>query len=401
MKVVLSNSLRKRLLMMSDNVFAKALLGDTYCKEMLYLSDDKDDPGRITFIEPDKLKKYGYFFRWSKKRRSDRTAARTIRIIFPDFRDSSYEEFHNLFLSTISKVSKDRYTYRIVSGEDIRKYYHYINYADNTDSLGGSCMKGDREQTFLNIYTENPKNVNLCVALNKEGKVVARCLIWLVDGKTYFDRIYSINLEVEIRMHGYLTKKKFVQISQKNCIKPSTVPQLNIKLDAHDFKYYPYMDTLCFLTSNGTLNNKGTGDSLQATHGFRRDPITCAYSGRAIYDDIETVFIVAGDYTNHRVIKIFTVYSEFHQGYLTSSSACKEETTQDWVLRTKCRQTYDGKYYLTDHPLLKKTVDGEYFIEGDPNILEINGKYYHKDSCRFPTNEDKPNITVKLRRLIS
>ena len=49
--------------MMSDNVFAKALLGDTYCKEMLYLSDDKEDPGRITFIEPDKLKRYGYFFR--------------------------------------------------------------------------------------------------------------------------------------------------------------------------------------------------------------------------------------------------------------------------------------------------------------------------------------------------
>ena len=105
MKVVLSNSLRKRLLMMSDNVFAKALLGDTYCEEMLYLSDDKDDPGRITFIEPDKLKRYGYFFRWSKKRRSDRTAARTIRIIFPDLRDSYYEEFHNLFISTATKVS--------------------------------------------------------------------------------------------------------------------------------------------------------------------------------------------------------------------------------------------------------------------------------------------------------
>lgn len=394
MKVVLSNSLRKRLLMMSDNVFAKALLGDTYCKEMLYLSDDKDDPGRITFIEPDKLKKYGYFFRWSKKRRSDRTAARTIRIIFPDIRDSFYEEFHNLFLSTISKVSKDRYTYRIVSGEDIRKYYHYINYADNTGSLGGSCMKGDREQTFLDIYTENPKNVNLCVALNKEGKVVARCLIWLVDGNTYFDRIYSINLEVEIRMHGYLTKKKFVQISQKNCIKPSTVPQLNIKLDAHDFKYYPYMDTLCFLTSRGVLNNNGIGDSLQATHGFRRDPITCAYSGRAIYDDIETVFIVAGAYTDQRVIKTFAVYSEFYKGYLIKNSACQEETTKDWYLRSDCRCSHDGKYYLANNPLLRKTEDDEYFIEGDPNILEINGKYYNKDSYRFSMEVNEPNITT-------
>ena len=83
-----------------------------------------------------------------QKRRSDRTAARTIRIIFPDFRDSYYEEFHNLFISTATKVSKDRYTYRIVSGEDIRKYYHHSNYAEHTGSLGGSCMKGDRNKHF-------------------------------------------------------------------------------------------------------------------------------------------------------------------------------------------------------------------------------------------------------------
>ena len=152
------------------------------------------------------------------------------------------------------------------------------------------------------LYRES-KNVNLCVALNKEDKVVARCLIWLVDGKTYFDRIYSVNLQVEMRLYGYLIKKKFVQISNKNSIKPSSIPSLNIKLDTHNFKYYPYMDTLCFLTSGGVLNNNGMGDSLQATHGFRRDPITCAYSGRAIYDDIETVFIVEGCYASQQVIK--------------------------------------------------------------------------------------------------
>lgn len=373
---------------MSDNVFAKALLGNTYCEEMLYLSDDKEDPSRITFIEPEKLKKYGYFFRWSKKRRSDKSAARTIRAIFPDFKDSYYEEFHNLFLSTITKTSKDRYTYRIVSGEDIRKYYHHSNYAEHTGSLGSSCMKGDREQTFLNIYTENPKNVNLCVALNKENKVVARCLIWLVDGKTYFDRIYSVNLQVEMRLYGYLTNKKFVQISSKNCIKPSSIPSLKIKLDAHDFKYYPYMDTLCFLTTGGVLNNGGIGDGLQATHGFRRDPITCAYSGRPVYEDIEMVTIIQGSYASLQVIKTFAVYSEFYKGYLLKNSACQEETSQDWFLRTDCRCTYEGKYYLANNPLLKKTEDDEYFIKDDPNILEINGKYYHKDSYRLSVKED-------------
>ena len=232
------------------------------------------------------------------------------------------------------------------------------------------------------------------MGINKEGKVVARCLIWLVDGNTYFDRIYSINLEVEIRMHGYLTKKKFIQISNKNSIKPSSIPSLNIKLDAHDFKYYPYMDTLCFLTSRGVLNNNGMGDSLQATHGFRRDPITCAYSGRPVYDDVETVIIVAGNYTNHRVIKTFAVYSEFYKGYLIKNSACQEETTKDWYLRSDCRCSHDGKYYLANNPLLKKTEDDEYFIEGDPNILEINGKYYNKDSYRFSMEVNEPNITT-------
>jgi len=54
---------------------------------------------------------------------------------------------------------KDKF--EVVQGEEIRKWYDEDTYEDAAYHLNNSCMRYDRCQRYLNIYTENPNHLEV------------------------------------------------------------------------------------------------------------------------------------------------------------------------------------------------------------------------------------------------
>ena len=139
--------------------------------------------------------------------------------MFPETSDSEVEEFVNLYKAF---RSNDLYELEIVTGEDIRTFYHKDNY-DTTEGsvLISSCYSWEtKEDTHVNnglnlyeqldFFVQNP-NVGLLVLREKNApinktpdrelrKIKGRALIWnCKNGKKYIDQTYTTtNSEVHI-----------------------------------------------------------------------------------------------------------------------------------------------------------------------------------------------------------
>ena len=122
-------------------------------------------------------------------------------------------------------------------GDDIKEGYKTENYdLHNNSSLWGSCMND--KSTYLNIYTKNPNVVKLAV-LKKNGKIQARCFVWKINDKFYFDKIYYY------KEHQFSIIKQNLESDGVSSI--NTLQFASVKLDFCDFKRYPYLDTFYLL----------------------------------------------------------------------------------------------------------------------------------------------------------
>lgn len=174
------------------------------------------------------------------------------------------EDFVNTFKAEYDATHSNAFRhFYLVSGEDIRKYYFETNYEmPRKGSIWNSCMRYDRCQLYLDIYVKNPDKVSMLVLLGTQDKVKGRALIWKLDspsGVTFMDRIYTkndndINLfRMYAKENGWITKT-----TQTNNITDINLPgdaHISVNLDNFEFDYYPYMDTLCYMTKDGVLNN--------------------------------------------------------------------------------------------------------------------------------------------------
>ena len=122
-------------------------------------------------------------------------------------------------------------------GEDIKEGYKTENYDPiNSSSLWGSCM--NNKTNYLKIYTKNPNVVKLAV-LKKNNKIQARCFIWKVNDKFYYDKIYYY------REHQLGIMKQ--NLESEGITSIHTLSFASIKLDFCDFNKYPYLDTFYLL----------------------------------------------------------------------------------------------------------------------------------------------------------
>ena len=184
--------------------------------------------------------------------------------------DKEIEDFVNKYKSVI-KVSNDALSrFKIVNGEDIRKYYLVDNYQSPRGTLGGSCMRGEGAQRYLDIYVENTKNISLVIFMSKDGsdKICGRALLWVDNkGRTIMDRIYTIGIEDEELFKEYARRNKYLyKLKQTysddtllfNGIKVSNEDNIVIiELKEKDYDYYPYTDTFKYYNSvTGLLSNR-------------------------------------------------------------------------------------------------------------------------------------------------
>lgn len=157
--------------------------------------------------------------------------------------DYSLEEITNKFKAfnngENSKVE-------LVKGKDILIGYTKSNYYLDKGTLSGSCMTN--KHSYLELYTNNP-NIELAIYYIN-NKVVARCLVWEIEGVKYYDKIYSIYDWANSSLSSSLKKLGIENISAYD--------DLVFKLENLP-EYYPYVDTLHYLDSaNKLLTNYRT-----------------------------------------------------------------------------------------------------------------------------------------------
>ena len=186
-------------------------------------------------------------------------------------KDKDYEEFVNAFKAL--KVDTKR-EFKLVNGDDIHKYYQMKNYFSSHGALGGSCMADEGKGTFR-VYTENPKKVQLLILIDSDGKIHGRALVWKLkespcEAKYFMDRVYTNADSDVIKFKNFAEEKGFLYKLKNNSYVEdsvnfmykgkSIVGEVKVKLDG-DFKNYPFIDTMCFLSKKlGDLSNVPSKD---------------------------------------------------------------------------------------------------------------------------------------------
>jgi hypothetical protein len=197
--------------------------------------------------------------------------------------DKELEDFVDKFkkIRQLDMNALDRF--KIISGEDIRKYYSFDTYEKNAGSLGGSCMKYAECQDYLDIYVDNPDTIQMIIFMSdKEGLISGRALLWTDNkGRKIMDRIYIIRTSDIHLFKEYAIVNNFYNKTEQD-YKDYTPFELNgkelskvdniitVKVKDKDYQKYPYMDTLkYFLPERGIISNNYIDACLilNDTHG--------------------------------------------------------------------------------------------------------------------------------------
>jgi hypothetical protein len=315
----------------------------------------------------------------STKSRNSTGIGRLVNQIFPGkYSSKEVEEFVNNF-KNINKPSENKFL--LVKGEDIRKYYLFSNYEQESSDLGNSCMRYTRCQEYLDIYVENPNQVQLLVYLNEEDKVLGRALLWVlndeksddIEGAEYFlDRIYGIDDSIkklfqdhaETQGWAWRTKSGYSDtkyITYKG--EEHSGVKMSIELDKYDFNYYPYMDTFKELdNSESKLYNNDDEDrnwTLNHTDGT--------------YEDNNGVW---SDYHDRRIPEDEAVYSDWEDTYILRNQAVEvtlgSRRYRGWYPEDHNALVYDEfreEYINEDDAVYSEFLDKSFFNEDEEYII--------------------------------
>jgi hypothetical protein len=149
---------------------------------------------------------------WEKSRNQIKIG-KLIQTFFPNkYNSQQIEEFNNKLKSLQSENSLK---IEEVSGEDIKKWYNETSYQNLDGSLGNSCMRYAKCESYLDIYTKNPEVCKL-VIVTEGGKLVARALVWKVHEvfEWHMDRRYFNKEEFDQTLKDYAIKKGWAYKTQ-------------------------------------------------------------------------------------------------------------------------------------------------------------------------------------------
>jgi len=192
---------------------------------------------------------------------------------------SDVESFVNLYKSWFDK---SKFSFKVVGGEEIRKWYDEENYFKPNGlaigTLWNSCMRYKKRLKFLDLYCENP-NIKMLVMTQGEGddaKVRARSLLWenvnlikdfsqtLPENIKIMDRIYSVFDSDVITFKKWANENGYIPKFEQNAkshqffdIKGEVVRlRCSVQLENRKFNNYPYLDTFPFFSwYDGVLCN--------------------------------------------------------------------------------------------------------------------------------------------------
>lgn len=230
-----------------------------------------------------------------KKSRNFLKIGRLIIKLNLNFSNLEIEEFSDRFKSEVSKINF-KSIIKIVSGEEIRKWYNKENYmSEHVGELGRSCMKYTNCHDFFDIYVDNPDICKLLIII-KNNKLIARAILWKVSSNKVnnlysnknikfeyvLDRIYTMNYYDKYTMEEYALKNNWAIRKDTRCFSINKViyyGSIKVKVKAKKYDKYPYMDTFCrFNFKKGILYNDSDsfqmGHILKNTNGYYKKSIS-------------------------------------------------------------------------------------------------------------------------------
>lgn len=306
-----------------------------------YISVSADDPSKISYLTKERQETMCEDEYWTSKRRYHAKPGALVAKVFKNITARDIEDFSTLFRNA---SSSEAFRFAVVRGGEIAKYYQYDTYASESGSLGASCMKYEKCQEYMYIYTLNQGSVSMLVMLDDRDRVLGRALLWDLGERKVMDRIYTIRDE-KYRFHfvqwaeenGHLCKKSqnwFDTMNFQGGGKTHTL-KLEVKLGRHRFEYYPYMDTFKFY-------NKDTGTLYNYLPESEPVRVLCSAEGDYMDDEylvldvVDNVYRYRNDAAYLRYINAWTstdnaYYSEKNGCYILKSHGSFDLIEDDYV----------------------------------------------------------------------
>jgi hypothetical protein len=331
-------------------------ISDSDASKISYLSHD-----RILNIQQSSTDDY-----WISSKRFHCKPGALVNKLFKNISSKEVEKFSNLFKSF---SNKKEFEFELVHGENISEYYHQNSYSSSSGSLGNSCMKYQKCQSFLGLYTQNPDVISMLIMKSPSGQLLGRALIWNIDGQKVMDRIYTVQDEEYAFFFKQWAKQNdchFKTFQNWNSTlqfdsKTDSCQEkfFKFKLKNTHFDYYPYLDTFKWIdTSSGYISNSKFENSMCISSADG----TIEGSDLLEFDDIDRVWAWHGN----------LIYVE-NSGIRTRCENLNYSTILDtWMLKT------ESKYV--------EEIDDFVYIDDSKNDLE---------------KIESQKINIKLRKLSS
>ena len=333
---------------------------------------------------------------WNFKKRYHTSVGKLIRRLFKEkYSDRDITSFSEAYASLIT-VANPLYDFQIMEGEQIKWAYHEDNYHTHTNTLGSSCMRYERCQSYFDIYTKDPSKVKIGVLL-RNGKVAARAILWNLNDYWAYDRIYSTRTETENLLKSTLETAGYRRIWQAS-------GQYSLKIDLSGVSRFPYVDTLyCYDPDSQVLSNYGQGHhfSFRSTGGDYYDngaqednELDCACCGHTVdFDD--SYYIDRGRHQGERCCEHCHIYSENMDITFTTDDEHVITYDDDSVMVRDSVQLFDEQYAYDGDSQLREYHNGRYFIINIHPYEMINGSFYHPDDENKPeqSTEDSTEVT--------
>lgn len=437
MHIVLSSRLRELLSKIKDDI-SMTILNMENNNDFVFpfsMLDFSDEEGNISFLSTNKYcelpkDKGNGDLPWTCSARNNMKAGRIINKIAPFFKQAEVEKWVNSFKAEYKNVIKGIH-FEIISGNYIAKYYNGKRYAYGNGSLNKSCMRHDSCEEFMRLYVQNPDKIKMLILLEDKEHIAGRALLWKLDEPkdTWFlDRIYVredsdvIIFKNYAKENGWLYKNNQT-FNAINVVKNGIESFVDMKvyINGHDYKSFPYLDTLQFLDKKNNYLTNSIEDYKTNPNIIKLREINGKNSGNEFFvEDIfnneiipidDSVYCYYGDGYTHKNNAIFLdeydefafpseiSYSDYQKKIIAVADSVYSHCLKSFVQSSQVRIVYLDKnrtkwdyMLLSDYGIKYSDIKGTYFINDILNKNK-NGSMYFKDEKSNSNLENKPKAS--------
>ena len=339
---------------------------------------------------------------WDPEQRFHSSVQKVLNKVFPiEFSERDKNLFAASYYRTV--IFEDpSYEMKIIEGNDIKEAYLSTSYLPcNHSNLWNSCMRHSHCEDYFEIYTDYPEIVKMAV-LYKHGKVAARSLIWTVDGKKYFDRVYSYHSMAESLITQSLLSRDCIMLrefhgGQKDSL---SIPFSYSKID--NISYFPYLDSFQYysIDEEALTNYEPDGEFLQfceidgSYRNNKVDEYCCDHCGDEVLSE-ELSEITLGRYRGQHACNNCAAYSEQIDETMLRTESTYCEYSEAYFPNHMFTTLRDGtQCWDGNADLIQYENDFGYFLTEHHEYTEINGEYYHPEDPKLEELQQE-QLTIK------